>query len=123
MKQVLILEDEKDIALFMKLNLKKQGFQVHIAHSIAEYKAIASKTPIDAAVLDLNLPDGNGFSIVPELRSRFDAIPITICSAYSNDLPLLEEEYNTKADKFIAKPMNLQDIKDLGDWLNQRLIA
>ena len=117
MKKVLILDDEKDIVLLFNVVLKKFGFQTYPAHDLKQAKTILSETDLDAAILDLNLPDGNGFSIVPMLQKRFENLPITICSAYSNDLPLLEKEYHTKAQRFVSKPMNIQDLQEIGAWL------
>lgn len=117
MKKVLILDDEKDIVMLFDVVLKKIGFQTYPAHDLKQAKTILSETDLDAAILDLNLPDGNGFSIVPMLQKRFENLPITICSAYSNDLPLLEKEYHTKVQRFVSKPMNIQDLREIGEWL------
>ncbi len=117
MKKVLILDDEKDIVMLFDVVLKKIGFQTYPAHDLKQAKTILSETDLDAAILDLNLPDGNGFSIVPMLQKRFENLPIKICSAYSNDLPLLEKEYHTKVQRFVSKPMNIQDLREIGEWL------
>ncbi len=121
MRKVLLLDDEKDIVLLFDVVLKKMGFQTLPAHDLKQAKSILQEHELDGAILDLNLPDGNGFSLVPLLQKRFHQMPIIICSAYSNDLPVLEKEYNTKVQRFVSKPMNIQDLQAIGEYLKSRI--
>ena len=103
MKNVLIIEDNKDIALQMKKYLTKDGYEVEIASSFyeAEYKM---NIDIDVALLDINLPDKDGHHLIERLKDKdIRVIVITV----KNDENFIIESLDRGADDYLTKPFSL----------------
>ena len=103
MKNVLIIEDSKDIALQMKKYLTKDGYGVEIASSFyeAEYKM---NIDIDVALLDINLPDKGGHHLIERLKDKdIRVIVITV----KNDENFIIESLDKGADDYLIKPFSL----------------
>lgn len=82
---VLVVEDEPDIAMTTRVSLELAGYRVVIAET-AEQARDSIGEPIDAVVLDLRLPDRDGWWVVDEIRSRPEkaSIPIVVVSAHAS---------------------------------------
>jgi DNA-binding response OmpR family regulator len=84
-RTVLVVEDEPDIAMTTRVSLEMAGYRVLLAET-AEEAIDRVGEPIDAMVLDLRLPDRDGWWVVDEVRGRPEkaAIPIVIVSAHAS---------------------------------------
>lgn len=103
MKNVLIIEDNKDIALQMKKYLIKDGYRVEIASSFyeASYKM---NIDMDVALLDINLPDKDGHHLIERLKDKdIRVIVITV----KNDEDFIIESLDQGADDYLIKPFSL----------------
>jgi DNA-binding response OmpR family regulator len=82
---VLVVEDEPDIAMTTRVSLELAGYRVLIAET-AEHARDQMGEAIDAVVLDLRLPDRDGWWVVDEIRNRPEtaSIPIVIVSAHAS---------------------------------------
>ena len=78
----LIVDDEGDIGMMMKLFLKKENINSEHVLSITEARLKIENGNYDLFFLDLNLPDGTGFDIVDDIRKNMSQPFITIISAY-----------------------------------------
>lgn len=74
---ILVLEDRFDSALALSLLLKRSGYRVTIAETLAEARRVVRRDAFDLAIADLDLPDGSGTDLVPALR-RCDRPPPAI---------------------------------------------
>src|SRR6266566_294437 len=79
--RLLIVEDEVRIAELLKSGLMRAGFTADTVALCAEAGAALSTTPYDAAIVDLGLPDGDGLSLLRQLRSSGNQIPIIVLTA------------------------------------------
>ena len=70
---ILLVEDDRHIALALQIRLKAAGYSVVLAANIAQAMAHVEKQVPDVAILDVNLPDGNGI----DLMQRFAAMAST----------------------------------------------
>ena len=79
---ILIVEDEKDIRELLRLCIEGGGFRVSAAGGAGEARRLLQAEPPDLALLDVNLPDGDGMDLCKEIREQSDmpVIP-TRCSA------------------------------------------
>ncbi|HRP02916.1 MAG TPA: response regulator transcription factor [Candidatus Kapabacteria bacterium] len=110
-KLIFIVDDEKDILELIALHLSKSGFKVKTfedANSLFNY--IKTKTP-DLFILDLMLPDIDGFDICKQLRrdDKFAAIPIIMLTAKSDEMDkVLGLELG--ADDYVTKPFSPREL-------------
>ena len=79
--RVLVVEDEKKTASFMRKALQSEGFVVDMLHNGDEALAAITNTPFDAVVLDIMLPGRDGLSVVRLLRERSNRTPVLLLTA------------------------------------------
>lgn len=107
--EALIVDDEEDIGIMVSVFLKKAGIKTTYINRVAAAKKVISTHDFDFYFLDLNLPDGAGFDLIPLIRSKNDASKVIIISAYDGHLETSKaEEFEVTA--FIKKPFAKQDI-------------
>jgi DNA-binding response OmpR family regulator len=104
MNAILIADDDKDIVELLRLYLEKDGFQVIEAYDGFMAYEVVKNQKIDIAILDIMMPNLDGFRLVQKIREEYP-IPLILLSAKGDD--------NSKilglglgADDFISKPFN-----------------
>jgi two-component system, OmpR family, response regulator len=107
--KVLIVEDEKKIAAFVRKGLEAQGFVVEVAHHGDEGFALATTHPYDVAILDIMLPGRDGLSILRNLRERKIGLPVILLTARS-ELNERLEGLNLGADDYLTKPFHIAEL-------------
>jgi DNA-binding response OmpR family regulator len=107
--KVLIIEDEKKIASFIRKGLEAAGFVVDAAHHGDEGFTLATTRPYDAVVLDIMLPGKDGLSILRNLRERKMGVPIIVLTARS-ELNERLEGLNLGADDYLTKPFFIEEL-------------
>ncbi len=105
---ILIAEDDADIRDLLRLYLEGEGFQVLEAGDGATPCALPGSITPDMAILDIMMPEMNGFELTRALR-KYSNIPILILSAKSQDNDKILG-LNLGADDYIAKPFNPVEI-------------
>ncbi|MGG0177375.1 response regulator transcription factor [Gottfriedia acidiceleris] len=108
MKKVLIIEDDQSIALLQRDYLEINDFEVEIESNgkIGLQKALSKE--YDLIILDLMLPELNGFEICKKIRESKD-IPILIVSAKTEDIDKIRG-FGLGADDFIVKPFSPSEL-------------
>ena len=103
MKNILIIEDNKEIALQIKKFLLKNQYEVDLANS---YLDALNKIDIkyDACLLDINLPDRNGHHLIDELKNKDIRIIITTVKSDEN---FIIDSLDNGADDYLIKPFSL----------------
>jgi len=107
--KVLIIEDEKKIASFVRKGLEAHGFVVEVSQNGDEGFALAVSRPYDVAVLDIMLPGKDGLSILRNLRERKIALPVILLTARS-ELNERLEGLNLGADDYLTKPFHIEEL-------------
>jgi DNA-binding response OmpR family regulator len=107
--RVLVIEDEKKTASFVKKALQSEGFAVDVAHNGDDGLALAQTTPYDTVVLDIMLPGRDGLSIVRQLREGRNATPVLLLSA-RGAVDERIEGLNAGADDYLPKPFALGEL-------------
>src|SRR6516164_10078910 len=80
----IVIEDEPQIRRFVRGALEAEGWQVHEAGTLREGLAAAGTRQPDLLVLDLGLPDGDGVSLIRDVRG-WSSVPIIVLSARSDE--------------------------------------
>ena len=106
---VLVIEDEKKIASFVRKGLEAQGFVVDVSHHGDEGYTLATTRPYDALVLDIMLPGKDGLSILRNLRERKMGVPVIVLTARS-ELNERLEGLNLGADDYLTKPFFIEEL-------------
>ncbi|MEX8505617.1 response regulator [Leptothrix ochracea] len=105
---VLLVEDDRDLRALLRTTLEVEGLAVHTAASLVEAQALIRHTPVDLVLLDLGLPDGDGQTLLDELRQRRNT-PVLIISAQPSDarkIALLD----AGADDYLSKPFSVAEL-------------
>lgn len=107
--KVLVIEDEKKIASFVRKGLEAEGFMVEVSHHGDEGYTLATSRPYDVAVLDIMLPGRDGLSILRNLRDRKIPLPVILLTARS-ELNERLEGLNLGADDYLTKPFYIEEL-------------
>lgn len=108
MSRLLLVEDDMSLALGIEFTLKDEGYDVIVASTIKEAKEIISKEKLDLIILDVNLPDGNGYDLCKAIREDNDVLIIflTACDDEVNVVLGLE----IGGDDYICKPFRVKEL-------------
>ncbi|MBS5989375.1 MULTISPECIES: response regulator transcription factor [Anaerococcus] len=103
MKSVLIIEDNKEIALQMEKYLINNGYEVEIASSFYEANYMMN-VDMDVALLDINLPDKEGQHLIEKLKDKDIRVIVT---TVKNDEDFIIAALDQGADDYLTKPFSL----------------
>ena len=107
--RVLMVEDEKKTASFVRKALQAEGFAVDICHRGDDALAAAKATPFDIIVLDIMLPGRDGLSVLRQLRELKNSTPVLLLSA-RGEVNERVEGLNAGADDYLPKPFELAEL-------------
>ena len=107
--RVLIVEDDRKTASFVRKALLSEGFAVDMVHNGEDALALAAATPFDAVVLDIMLPGRDGLSVLRALREGRNPTPVLLLSA-RGQVSERVEGLNAGADDYLAKPFALDEL-------------
>ncbi|MGW6567120.1 response regulator transcription factor [Streptomyces sp. NPDC054975] len=103
--RLLIVEDEKRLALSLAKGLTAEGYAVDVVHDGVEGLHRASEAPYDLIVLDIMLPGMNGYRVCSALRAAGDDVPILMLTAKDGEYDEAEG-LDTGADDYLTKPFS-----------------
>ena len=108
MTRILLVEDEGAIAQTTEFALRAAGFEV--AHALTARAALrlAAASPFDLAILDVGLPDSDGFALCAELR-RMRELPVIFLTARAGEADRVHG-LELGGDDYIAKPFSLREL-------------
>jgi two-component system, NtrC family, nitrogen regulation response regulator NtrX len=103
-RHIVILDDEPNIGLSLKLILEREGYRVTVCESAAKFVAERNKGRADLYLLDLRLPDGNGIDVLRSLRQADDSTPVVMISGHGTIRDAVEATRSGAFD-FLEKPL------------------
>lgn len=111
MLKILIVDDETQVTTLLDRLLSMEGFEVIVVNNSAQTMEVAEATRPDFFILDLMMPEPNGFEICRLLRANenFSETPILIITA-SDDSDSKAIAYVAGANDYITKPFNNDDL-------------
>jgi len=107
--RVLVVEDEKKTASFIRKALQAEGYAVDVCHNGEEALGAPSATPYDAIVLDIMLPGRDGLSVLRQWRLQRLAVPVLLLSA-RGEVNERVEGLDSGADDYLPKPFALVEL-------------
>lgn len=109
MSQILIIEDEPRISAFVAKGLKAAGYSTHIESSGVIGGQLATSGDFDLIILDVGLPDIDGFEVLDRLRGQGVAIPVIMLTARSSVTDTVAG-LEGGADDYMAKPFSFEEL-------------
>jgi DNA-binding response OmpR family regulator len=109
MSRILVVEDSLDIAEGLQRSLEYDGYQVSLATKAAHALAVATSDKPELIVLDLGLPDRDGYAVLQELRERGVQTPVLILSARREEADKLQG-FRLGADDYVTKPFSILEL-------------
>ena len=101
---ILVLDDEKEIADLVEVYLKNENYNVYKFYNAKDALKCIEETPLDMAILDVMLPEIDGFSICKIIREKYN-YPIIMLTAKVDDISKIQG-LSIGADDYITKPFN-----------------
>ncbi|MDE7030074.1 MAG: response regulator transcription factor, partial [Lachnospiraceae bacterium] len=108
MKRIFLVEDDRTISRNLTLLLKSEGFAISHASTQKEAVDMLAESRFDMALVDISLPDGNGFAVCTEIKQTQN-IPVIFLTA-SGDEASVVTGLNMGADDYITKPFRPREL-------------
>ena len=108
MKEILLVEDNETIVMGLRYSLEQEGFSVITAKNMMETRERLSQESISLILLDVSLPDGNGFDICKEVKQSRD-IPVIFLTARDEETSVVLG-LDMGADDYIIKPFRTREL-------------
>lgn len=124
-KRILVVDDEPDFCALVQGNLEKEGFAVEVAYDGNEGLAKVKANPPDAIVLDVMMPEKDGYAVCKEIKEdvKLRDIPIVMLTAVASHVTSTRYSHydgmSMEADDYLPKPASAEDItQSLKNLLN-----
>ncbi len=115
-KKILVVDDEPDFVAIVRKYLEKEGFEVDVAYDGLEGLTKVRQSPPDAIVLDVMMPEKDGYAVCQELKQsdQYKNIPIVLLTAVSSHVSSTRYSHydgmSTEADDYPPKPASAEEI-------------
>jgi DNA-binding NtrC family response regulator len=101
----MLVDDEDNLRRTLALILRREGYNVETAGTVKEARQFLEASTFDLAFLDLKLPDANGLTLLPDLRSQYPDMAVVILTAHDN-LDAAIEAVRKGARDYLLKPLD-----------------
>ncbi len=115
-KRILVVDDEPDFCSIIQGQLEKEGFEVELAYNGVEGLKKIRENPPDALILDVMMPEKDGYEVCGELKGdeNLAGIPVVLLTAVASHVTSTRYSHadgmSTEADDYIAKPASAEEI-------------
>jgi two-component system, OmpR family, alkaline phosphatase synthesis response regulator PhoP len=106
---ILLIEDNPGFAEGLRQNLEFDGYRVTVAADVASSARAMSADPPNLIILDLMLPDGNGYDVLRTIRERDSVTPVLLLTALSEEAHKVRG-FRLGADDYVTKPFGLLEL-------------
>lgn len=107
--KILLVEDEERLASFIRKGMMAEGYEVAVAYDGRTGLSMFRKDLYDIIILDVNMPQMNGFELCQLIRSENETIPVLMLTALDS-LADKTDGFNAGADDYLAKPFEFQEL-------------
>ena len=107
MEKILVLEDDLALSAGLCFELDSAGYLTVAAYNCQKARQLLSGERFDLALLDVNLPDGNGFDLCREFKARQPELPVIFLTANDLEADVLRG-FDMGAEDYVTKPFNMQ---------------
>ncbi len=112
-KRVLVVDDEPNIVMSLEFLMRRAGFEVEVARNGREALTALDGTPPDLMLLDVMMPEFDGYEVCGRIRARheWDGTKIIMLTARGRDAER-ERGLRLGADAYVTKPFSTRDLVD-----------
>ncbi len=107
--KVLLVEDEERMVSFIRKGISAEGYEVQVAYDGRTGLSLFRKDSYDIIILDVNLPQINGFELCRMIRSENESVSVLMLTALDS-LADKADGFNAGADDYLAKPFEFQEL-------------
>jgi len=107
--RILVVEDEKKVASFIKRGLEEENFTVDMAYDGEEGLYMAETNPYDLILMDLMLPKMDGLAVIKEMRSKGSKIPV-LCLTAKDTVEDIVSGLDSGSDDYLTKPFAFAEL-------------
>lgn len=117
-KRILVVDDEPDFCSIVQGNLEKEGFEVEVAYDGVQGLEKVKANPPDAIVLDVMMPEMNGYEVCKQLKEdqAYSGIPIIMLTAVASHVSSTRYSHydgmSMEADDYLPKPASAEEITE-----------
>lgn len=106
--RIFVLEDDEAIGIGLSYTLESEKYEVTLVKTVAEAKKTVENEEFDLYILDLTLPDGNGYEVCSLIKSNGD-LPVIFLTAYDDEINVVTG-FELGADDYISKPFRVREL-------------
>lgn len=106
--RIFVLEDDEAIGIGLSYTLESEKYEVTLVKTVAEAKKTVENKEFDLYILDLTLPDGNGYEVCSLIKSKGD-LPVIFLTAYDDEINVVTG-FELGADDYISKPFRVREL-------------
>ena len=107
--KILLVEDEERLASFIRKGISAEGYEVEVAYDGLAGLSLFRRNIYDLIILDVNLPQMNGFDLCQLIRSENETLPVLMLTALDS-MADKSDGFNAGADDYLAKPFEFQEL-------------
>ena len=108
MKKILLIEDNETIIMGLSYSLEQEGFEIVSSKTRKDAEKVLTSEKIDLVLLDVTLPDGNGFDICKFVKQKLD-IPVIFLTAQDEETSVVVG-LDLGADDYVIKPFRTREL-------------
>jgi len=108
-EKILIIDDEETLCYFLKESLEEKGYQAVAAHTAQEGLEVVTRQQVDLVLLDLRLPDGDGLSVLYEIKKADSDLPVIVLTGHAA-VESAVQAMKLGAYDYLEKPINLAEL-------------
>ena len=109
MKNILMVEDDSTIAFAVKYAVEQEGFNLDISENLENARKIVNSKEYDLILLDVMLPDGNGYEFLKQLREHDEDTPVIFLTARDEEVNIVMG-LDIGGDDYITKPFRVREL-------------
>ena len=109
MPDILVVDDEENLSYSIQLTLRRAGYDCRVAETCEEAMKACLKSPPDLALIDVQLPDGNGLDLMGELRDKGIDAPVIVITSFGTVASAVAAMKQGAID-FIQKPLSMEEL-------------
>ena len=109
MRNILMVEDDSTIAFAVKYAVEQEGFNLDIAENLENARKIVNSKEYDLILLDVMLPDGNGYEFLKQLREHDEDTPVIFLTACEEEVNIVMG-LDIGGDDYITKPFRVREL-------------